>query len=108
MYAGDAFGFGITALWIAVALWEIAWKALALWKAARRDQLTWYILLLILNTVGILPVALWKAARRDQLTWYILLLILNTVGILPVIYIFAVAPRHPKIGTPTQAGVSQR
>ncbi len=80
MYAGDALGFGITALWIAVALWEIAWKAFALWKAARRDQLTWYILLLILNTVGILP----------------------------VIYIFAVAPRHPKIGTPTQAGVSQR
>ena len=75
MHAGDALGFGITVLAIVVALWEIAWKA----------------------------VALWKAARRDQLTWYILLLNLNTAGILPIIYIFALAPRHPELGSPTQA-----
>jgi len=46
-------------------------------------------------------IALWKAARRDQLGWYVALLILNTVGVLPIIYIFAVAPHHPKLGSST-------
>ena len=40
-------------------------------------------------------IALWKAARRDQLGWYIALLIINSVGVLPIIYIFLVAPRQP-------------
>ena len=42
-------------------------------------------------------IALWYAARRDQIVWFILLVILNTVGILEIIYIFAVAPRHPDL-----------
>ncbi len=48
-------------------------------------------------------IALWKAARRDQLGWYIALLIINTVGVLPIIYIFLVAPRHPRLGAVPQA-----
>ena len=40
--------------------------------------------------------ALWKAARRAQRVWYVLLLIINTVGVLPIIYIFFVAPRTPE------------
>ena len=47
--------------------------------------------------------ALWKAARRDQLGWYLALLIINTVGLLPIIYIFLVAPRHPRLGAVPQA-----
>jgi hypothetical protein len=43
-------------------------------------------------------VALWKAARRDQLAWFIVLLVVNTVGILEIIYIFAIAPRQRKLG----------
>ncbi len=46
-------------------------------------------------------IALWKAARRDQLGWYLALLVLNTVGLLPIIYIFLVAPRHPELGSST-------
>jgi len=37
--------------------------------------------------------ALWYAARRDQRIWYVILLIVNTLGILEIIYIFAVAKR---------------
>ena len=48
-------------------------------------------------------IALWKAARRDQLGWYLALLILNTVGLLPIIYIFVVAPRRPKLGSAPEA-----
>lgn len=43
-------------------------------------------------------IALWKAARRDRMAWYVVLLVLNTVGILEIIYIFAVAPRQPELG----------
>ena len=52
-------------------------------------------------------IALWKAARRDQLGWYLSLLIINTAGILPIIYIFAVAPRHPELGASTGANVAE-
>ena len=31
--------------------------------------------------------ALWKSARRGQSGWFVALLILNTMGILPVIYL---------------------
>lgn len=41
-------------------------------------------------------IALWKAARNNDLVWYIILLILNTVGILEIIYIFAFAKRKVK------------
>lgn len=41
---------------ISIIIWDFAWKLLALWRAARRGQTTWFILLAILNTVGILPI----------------------------------------------------
>lgn len=31
--------------------------------------------------------ALWKSARRDQNIWFIALLVVNSVGILPLIYL---------------------
>ncbi|HOW37067.1 MAG TPA: DUF5652 family protein [Candidatus Pacearchaeota archaeon] len=42
-------------IWAVVA-WEAVWKGIALWKAGRNNQLGWFIALLILNTVGILPI----------------------------------------------------
>jgi len=44
------------ALILILALWEIFWKGIALWKAARESQRYWFIAILILNTVGILPI----------------------------------------------------
>lgn len=37
-------------------IWSIAWKGLALWKAANYKQRNWFIVLLVLNTVGILDI----------------------------------------------------
>jgi hypothetical protein len=49
-----------------VAVWDLAWKGLALWQAAKRRQPVWFVALLLLNTVGILPmVYLWLMRRRD-------------------------------------------
>jgi hypothetical protein len=50
--------------------------------------------------------ALWYAARRDQKVWYVILLIVNTLGILKIIYIFAVAKR-PKTPAPLQPPVAK-
>ena len=45
----------VTALSILI-VWEIFWKGLALWKAARRNDKVWYVILLIINSVGILEI----------------------------------------------------
>ncbi|MCK9272243.1 DUF5652 family protein [Candidatus Gracilibacteria bacterium] len=37
-------------------IWEIIWKGIALWKAARNGDKNWFIALLIINSVGILPI----------------------------------------------------
>ncbi len=44
--------------WILIVLviWELIWKGVALWYAARNNQRAWYVFILILNTVGILPI----------------------------------------------------
>ncbi len=44
--------FGISLLLI----WSIFWKGLALWKSARENDKVWFIVLLILNTAGLLEI----------------------------------------------------
>lgn len=39
-----------------LAVWSIIWKGIALWKAARNSAKAWFIVLLIVNTVGILEI----------------------------------------------------
>lgn len=41
---------------LVIAIWTIIWKGIALWKAAGKKQLYWFIILLILNTLGILEI----------------------------------------------------
>ncbi len=43
-------------LLITIAIWDVIWKLIALWKSARKSQLTWFIILAIINSVGILPI----------------------------------------------------
>ncbi|MDD5253997.1 MAG: DUF5652 family protein [Candidatus Nanoarchaeia archaeon] len=45
----------ITALLVILIIWELIMKGIALWKASRNDHKTWFIVILILNTAGILP-----------------------------------------------------
>lgn len=37
-----------------VVLWSLFWKGLALWHASKRDEKGWYVVLLVVNTLGIL------------------------------------------------------
>jgi len=37
-------------------IWSVAWKGIALWKAAKNDNLKWFVVLLVVNTAGILEI----------------------------------------------------
>jgi len=37
-------------------LWGLFWKGLALWHAGRRGQPGWFVVLLVVNTAGILEI----------------------------------------------------
>ncbi len=43
-------------LLIVLVVWEAVWKLIALWKSARKGSITWFIILAIFNTAGILPI----------------------------------------------------
>jgi hypothetical protein len=51
---------------IPLILWELTWKGIALWKAGRNSQLPWFLALLILNTVGILPIIYLKFFQKPK------------------------------------------
>ena len=54
--AGAAIGTAGTIMLILVLIWSLIWKGLALWKSARKNHLIWFIVLLIVNTIGILEI----------------------------------------------------
>lgn len=41
---------------VLLAIWSIVWKGIALWKAAKNNSTPWFVVLLMLNTVGILEI----------------------------------------------------
>jgi len=41
---------------VILSIWDTVWKLLGLWKSARNNDLIWFILIAIINTVGILPI----------------------------------------------------
>ncbi|HBB02301.1 MAG: hypothetical protein US89_C0015G0035 [Candidatus Peregrinibacteria bacterium GW2011_GWF2_38_29] len=43
-------------LLILLLVWSFIWKGIALWKAGRNNQMPWFIVILLLNTVGILEI----------------------------------------------------
>ena len=48
----------------------------------------WLVLMIVLWTLPWKGAALWKAARRSQKVWFIILLAVNTLGLLEILYIF--------------------
>jgi len=51
MFSGDM------GIWLfLLIIWSLIWKGLALWKAAREGSKVWFVVLLVLNTAGILDI----------------------------------------------------
>jgi len=56
-----------TLVWlIPLAIWEAVWKGIALWKSGRNNQLKWFVAILVLNTVGILPIVYLKFFQKKS------------------------------------------
>jgi uncharacterized membrane protein len=43
-------------LLIPLVIWEAIWKGIGLWKSAKNSQLAWFVAILIINSLGILPI----------------------------------------------------
>lgn len=39
-----------------IIVWSIIWKAVALWHAARNNHKIWYVVMIVVNTFGILEI----------------------------------------------------
>jgi hypothetical protein len=57
----------------------------------------WLIALLILWTLPWKGVALWKAARNKSIAWFVLIFVINTLGLLEIIYIFFFSKEKPLV-----------
>jgi len=61
----------MSAIFIILIIWSLVWKGLALWRAARNGHTAWYIVLLLLNTVGILEILyyfIWGKPKTEKHT----------------------------------------
>ncbi len=43
-------------LFAMILVWIIVWKLLAMWKSARNNHIPWFLIIAIINTVGILEI----------------------------------------------------
>jgi len=55
-----------------ISVWALIWKGLGLWSAARNKQKGWYLAILILNTMGLLPIIylIWfkpKVEKKEEI-----------------------------------------
>jgi divalent metal cation (Fe/Co/Zn/Cd) transporter len=37
-------------------IWDAIWKLIACWYAARNDQMAWFIVCAVVNSLGVLPI----------------------------------------------------
>ena len=58
-FGDHMFGFGLPAIggvFLLVMVWSFVWKGLALWRSAKRGDMWWFIIFLVVNTLGILEI----------------------------------------------------
>ncbi len=41
---------------LAILIWSMVWKGIALWKASKKNSVPWFVVLLVVNTAGILEI----------------------------------------------------
>lgn len=56
---------GFIVLIIAMA-WTMVWTGIALWKSARNNQIVWFIVLFLVNTLGILEIVYLAFFQKNQ------------------------------------------
>ncbi|MFC1756235.1 DUF5652 family protein [Patescibacteria group bacterium] len=41
---------------IIISLWDVMWKGFGLWRASQNKAKGWFVAILVLNTVGVVPI----------------------------------------------------
>ena len=60
-------GSVVIAAAVVLSLWSLLWKGWALWVAALRKEKWWFIVLLLVNTLGILEIVyLFALGKRKK------------------------------------------
>ena len=50
-------------------VWSLFWKGIALWRASQLKQRNWFVVLVVLNTVGILEIIYLFRYAKKRLTF---------------------------------------
>ncbi len=66
------------------SLWGVAWKGVALWRAAQRHELTWFVVLLIVNAAG--TVETFYLFKKNQERWRIWPLIISIILLVSLLF----------------------
>ena len=56
----DELSSGTLIIILVLVLWELFWKGVALWRAAINNHQWWFVALMVINSVGILPIVYLK------------------------------------------------
>jgi methionyl-tRNA synthetase len=51
---------------IPLLIWSLVWKGVSLWKCGRNNQPRWFVVLLVVNTIGILEIMYIVWFQRDR------------------------------------------
>jgi len=46
----------VIALFVVIIIWSAIWKLFALWKAARKGSAVWFVILALVNSIGVLEI----------------------------------------------------
>jgi methionyl-tRNA synthetase len=57
---------GARVLLVLAVVWTLIWKGMALWKSGQNGQKAWFVVLFLLNTLGILDIVylVWFAKKK--------------------------------------------
>lgn len=53
---------------IFIMAWSLFWKGLALWQASKRHEPVWFVVLLVVNTAGILEMVYYFGVAKKKLS----------------------------------------
>ena len=57
-------------LLVVLSIWSLIWKGIAMWHAAKDKQKGWFVVLLVVNTLGIIDILyllFWRKKKNDKI-----------------------------------------
>lgn len=54
-------------LFISLIVWSIVWKGFALWKAGKNRDFIWFVVILLVNTLGLLEIVYIFAIKNKEI-----------------------------------------